>query len=268
MSIEMLNQFTAAEFFKQTAPLMGERIPHTENHPTIWDQVKLQQEPKWEGALAAFGATHGAKPRQIGTQFGRGWWNEDPSQGCPSNGQRNRKGLEGEYAPKPKLELQHSDLSEHIPFGTFLAQCLKEYGVCKLMHLQKEVLPSKVKPSLKWIPKPGLMLSANMPTSKENAKTQQGGYTMEALKMILFGGAAGTGTSGRSLAGIEMQTHEGGPSSFKVKRLSDTLKIEFRGAHAQTNGPDWWFRVQMVFWRTRKTSLESTRSTKESLFFG
>jgi len=107
------------------------------------------------------------------------------------------------------------------------------------MHLQKEVLPSEVKPSLKWIPKRGLMLSANMPTSKENAKTQQGGHAME--EMILFGGAAGTGTSGRSLAGIQMQTHEGGPASFKVKRLPDTLKIEFRGACTQTNGLDWWF---------------------------
>ena len=65
--------------------------------------------------------------------------------------------------------------------------------------------------------------------------------------MILFGGATGTGVSGRSLVGIQMQTHEGGPGSFKAKKLSDTLEIEFRGAHAQTNGPDWWFRVQMVF---------------------
>ena len=90
------------------------------------------------------------------------------------------------------------------------------------------------------------MVSGNMPTSKENTKNQQGAYAMEALKMILFGGAAGATTSGSSLVGIQMQTHEGGPASFKVKRLSDTLKIEFRGACTQTNGPDWWFRV-MVF---------------------
>jgi len=70
---------------------------------------------------------------------------------------------------------------------------------------------------------------------------------MEALETILCGGAARTSTSGRNLVGIQMQTHPGGPASFKVKRLSDTLEIKFRGAYARTNGPDWWFRVQMVF---------------------
>jgi len=91
------------------------------------------------------------------------------------------------------------------------------------------------------------MLSADMPLSTQDTRFQQGGFAMEALRTILFGGAARTGTSGRSLVGIQMQTHEGGPALFKVKRLSDTLEIEFRGACTRANGPDWWFRVQMVF---------------------
>jgi len=61
MSIEMLSNFAGVEFFKRTAPHMGTMIPHNANFPMIWDQNKLQQEPKWEGTpLSAFGATHGA----------------------------------------------------------------------------------------------------------------------------------------------------------------------------------------------------------------
>ena len=44
---------------------------------------------------------------------------------------------------------------------------------------------------------------------------------------------------------MQMQTHEGGPASFKVRNLSDKLEIVFMGAYRHTNGPDWWF--QMVF---------------------
>jgi len=47
-----------------------------------------------------------------------------------------------------------------------------------------------------------------MGTSKDNARHQHGAYAMEALEMILFGGATGTDTSGRSLVGLQMQTHE------------------------------------------------------------
>jgi len=51
-------------------------------------------------------------------------------------------------------------------------------------------------------------MSKNMGTSKDNARHQHGAYAMEALEMILFGGATGTDTSGRSLVGLQMQTHE------------------------------------------------------------
>ena len=236
------------EFFRQTAPFMGGRIPYTANNPMIWDQKKLQQEPKWEGPLAAFGATHAAKSRdKLERKMAEYGGTKIPAKDILAMAKGIGKDWKGDYVTKPKLELQHSDSSEHVAFETFLAQYLKEYGVWRLMYVQKETLPTEVNPSSKWVPKRGLMLSANTPTSKENTKNQQGTYAMEALEMILFGGAAGTVTSGRSLVGIQMQTHEGGPASFKVKRLSDTLEIKFRGAYTQTNGPDWWFRVQMVF---------------------
>ena len=63
------------------------------------------------------------------------------------------KDWKGDHVMKPKLELQHSDSSEHVPFTTFLAQHLKEHGVVKLMHLQKETLPNEVRPISKWVPK-------------------------------------------------------------------------------------------------------------------
>jgi len=155
-----------------------------------------------------------------------------------------------------------------VAFETFLAQYLKEHGVRKLMHLQKETLPNEVRPSSKWVPKRGQMLSADMPVSTQDTRFQHGSFAMEALETILFGGAAGTGTSERSLVGIQMQTHEGGPASFKVKRLSDTLEIEFRGAYTCTMAPIGGSKYRWCSWRTRKTSLELTRSTEESLFSG
>jgi len=248
----MRNQFTLAEFSKRTAPFMGAKVPYAENHPMIWDQTKLQQEPKWEGALAAFGMTHNASSRdELERNLALEGGSKVPAKDILAMAKGIGMNWRGEYSPKPELELQHSNSSEHVAFETFLAQHLKEHGVCKLMHLQKETLPQEGNPSSKWIPKRGTLLSAHMEEGKENTKNHQGARAMEALEMILFGGAAGTGLSGRSLVGIQMQTHEGGPGSFKVMKLSDTLEIEFRGAHTHTNGPNWWFRVQMVFLKNK-----------------
>jgi len=238
----------SAGFYQRTAPHVGVRTPYHENHPMMWDQEKLQQEPKWEGALAAFGATHGAKSRdELERKLAAYGGTKVPAEDILAMAKGIGKDWKGDHVMKPKLELQHSDSSEHVPFTTFLAQYLKEYGVVKLMHLRKETLPNEVRPISKWVPKRGQLLSAAMPESTQNSRFQNGGYAMEALGTILYGGAAGTSTSGRSLVGIQMQTHPGGPASFKVKRLSDTLEIEFRGAYTRTNGPNWWFRVQMVF---------------------
>jgi len=178
------------------------------------------------------------------------------------------KDWKGDCVTKPKLELQHSDSSEHVPFETFLAQCLKECGVCKLMFVQKKTFPNEVNPSSKWEPRRGLTMSANMPTGKENAKNQHDTFAMEALEMILFGGAAGTTAGGRSLVGIHMQTHEGGAASFKVKRLSDTLEIVFRGHARKPMAPIGVFKCRWSFWRTRKTNKKLTRSAEESLSSG
>ena len=240
---------------------MGGKVPHTKNHPMIWDQTKLQQEPKWEGPLAAFGMTHGAKScNELERNLAEDGGSKIPAKDILAMAKGIGMNWKGEHAPKPKLELQHSDSSEHVAFETFLAQHLKEYGACKLMHLQKETLPHEGNPSSKWIPKRGLVLSVKMEESKENTKNQQGAQAMEALQMMLFGGATGTGASGRSLVGIQMQTHKGGPASFNLKRLSDMLEIEFRGAHAQTNGPDWWFRVQMAFLENKEEEPGVNRS--------
>jgi len=113
MLIEMLSQFTATGFFKQTAPFMGRRIPYTKNHPMIWDQVKLQQEPKWEGPLAAFGATHGAKSRdELERKMAEHGGTKTPAKDILAMAKGIGKDWKGDHVTKPKLELQHSDSSE------------------------------------------------------------------------------------------------------------------------------------------------------------
>jgi len=139
MSIEALRQFTGTEFYHRMAPFVGGRVSYHENHPMLWDQVKLQQEPKWEGALAAFGATHGAKSRdELERKLAAYGGNKVPAEDILAMAKGIGKDWKGDHVMKPKLELQHSDSSEHVAFTTFLAQHLKEYGACKLMHVQKE----------------------------------------------------------------------------------------------------------------------------------
>jgi len=122
-----------------------------------------------------------------------------------------------------------------------------EYPVCKPVCIQKETTPNEVKPCSKWVPMRGLTLSKNMRVGKGNTEHQHGAYAVEVLEMLLCGGAAGTKTSGRSFVGLQMQVHKDGPASLSVRKLSDTLEIEFKGAYLPMHGPDWWFRVQMVF---------------------
>jgi len=126
MSIHMLNQFTSAEFSKRTALFMGGKVPYTKNHPMIWDQTKLLQEPKWEGALAAFGMTHNADSRdELERNLACKGGSKVPAKDILAMAKGIGMNWRGEYAPKPKLELQHSDSSEHVAFETFLAQYLK-----------------------------------------------------------------------------------------------------------------------------------------------
>jgi len=115
------------------------------------------------------------------------------------------------------------------------------------MFLHKETLPNEVDPISKWVPRQGTMLSKNMDMDNGNNKNQCGAYAMSVLEMLLCGGAAGMDTSGRSLVGLQMQVHEGGPNLLKVKRLSDMLEIERKGAFSPGIGADWWSRVQMAF---------------------
>jgi len=155
MSIEMLTNFMGVEFFKQTAPFMGTRVPYNVNFPMIWDQNKLQQEPKWKGIpLGAFGATHGATNRdELERKMAEFGGTRKPGMDVLALANGIRKDWKGDCVTKPKLEYQHSDSLEHVPFETFLAQCLKEYGACKLMYVQKETLPNKVNPSSKCAPR-------------------------------------------------------------------------------------------------------------------
>ena len=97
-----------------------------------------------------------------------------------------------------------------------------------------------------------MVSSKEMKTGPENNKNQQGALAMSVVEKLVYGAASGTSTSGRTLVAIQMQIHEHGPQSFKVERLSDTLEIECRGAYSPVIGPDWWWRVQMVFLRNKK----------------
>ena len=124
MSLEMLSRFTGVEFFKQTAPFMGTRVPYNANFPLIWDQNKLQQEPKWEGTpLGAFGATHGATSRdELERKMAEYGGTRIPGKDVLALAKGIGKDWKGDYVTKPKLELQHYDSSEHVTFETFLAQ--------------------------------------------------------------------------------------------------------------------------------------------------
>jgi len=153
----------------------------------------------------------------------------------------------GNCVKEPKLEYPHSGSLEQVPFVGALKRYLIEYPVCKPVHIQKETTPNEVKPRSKWVPMRGSTLSKNMRVGKGNKEHQHGAYTMEVLEMLVYGGAAGTETSGRSFVGLQMQMHKDGLASLSVRKLSDTLEIEFKGACSHTHGPDWWFRVQMVF---------------------
>jgi len=111
----------------------------------------------------------------------------------------------GKHVTKPKLDIPHLGLLEHVPFETFLKQHLKECGVCKPMFLQKETLPNEVNPISKWVPRQGTMPSKNTDMDKGNNKNQRGAHAMRVFEMLPCGGAAGTDTSGRSLVCLQMQ---------------------------------------------------------------
>jgi len=124
MSIEMLNQFTAVEFFRRTAPFMGGRIPCTENHPTIWDQVKLQQEPKWEGLLAAFGVTHGAKsPDELERKMAACGGTKIPAKDILAMAKRIGKDWKWDHVTKP-VGLGHLTLKVILINELMLLLCL------------------------------------------------------------------------------------------------------------------------------------------------
>jgi len=117
---------------------------------------------------------------------------------------------EGNYVKEPELEHPHSGLSEHVPFVDFLKRFLIEYPVCKPVYIQKEMTRNEVRPRSKWVPMRGSILSKDMRVGEGNKKDQHNACAMEVLEMLLFDGAAGTNTSGRSLVGLQMQMHKDG----------------------------------------------------------
>jgi len=125
-----------------------------------------------------------------------------------------------------------------------------------------------MKPVSKWVPKRGTMLLKNMETGKGNSSNQQGAYAMSTVEMILFGGAAEMETSGRSLVGLQVQVHEGGPNSLKVKRLLDALKLKCKGAYSQQFAPIGGSEHKWYSCATRKVNWESTRTVEESHTYG
>jgi len=88
--------------------------------------------------------TRCCEPRQNGEKDGRARWND-----FMALAKGIGKDWKGNHVMEPKLEHQHSDSSERVPFKTFLAQHLKVHRLCKSMHMQKETLPTEVNPSLK-----------------------------------------------------------------------------------------------------------------------
>jgi len=75
----------------------------------IWDQVKLQQEPKWEGVLAAFGATRGAKSRdELEHKLAAHGGTKVLAKDILAMAKGIGKDWKGDHVMKPKLELQHS----------------------------------------------------------------------------------------------------------------------------------------------------------------
>jgi len=248
MMEEERNTFTNVTWYKRPEPYMTPREEYYKNFPKLWDQDELSQEPKWEGTIAAFGATHGAAHR------------DELERKMAAYGGIKKDKLEiiemaksvgmdwlGEYVEKPKLDCPHLGGSKHVPFVEILKRFMKEYPQCKPMYIQKETDPTEVKPRSKWEPLRGSILSKEMDVGSVTNKNQQGARAMEVLELILYGGAAGTDTSGRSLVGLQMQMPKGGPGLLDVRKLSDTLEIESKGAYSHTHGPDWWLRVQMVF---------------------
>jgi len=250
MMEEETNNFSKVNWYKRPAPYMNPRQEYYKNFPEVWNQEELSQEPKWEGSIPAFGATHSAAHRdELERKMAAysGTKKENLEVLALAKGIGIGMDWLGNYVEEPKLEYPHLGASENVSFVESMKRFLKEYPLCKPVYTQKETTPTEVKPRSKWEPLRGSILSKDMRVGKGNKDHQQGAYAMEVLEMLVYGGAAGTKTSGRSFVGLQMQVPKGGPGSLSVRKLSDTLEIEFKGAYSHVHGPDWWFRVQMVF---------------------
>jgi len=153
MMEEEMNTFSEVTWYKRPVPYMSPRQEYYKNFPEVWNQDELSQEPKWEGSIAAFGATHGAAHR------------DELERKMAAYGGIKKEKLEvlemaksigmdwlGNYLEEPKLECPHLGGSEHAPFVEIMKRFLKEYPQSKPVYIQKETDPTEVKPCSKWVP--------------------------------------------------------------------------------------------------------------------